>query len=134
MIIIIIIIIGTCHITWSLNSILCGTVITASFSLLQRGSCWAFKLKLNPACQPPDDTKWSLQRRELYPYCLSTFNNMEITCWENSTLSVFPQIGCNVLVMDLKKGRDISNFQLFQFFNFFGICLAYPKLVLQGCH
>ena len=57
---------------------------------------------------------------------------MEITCSENSTLSVFPQIGCNVLVtiMDLKKGRDISNFQLFQFFNFFGICLAYPKLVL----
>ena len=44
---------------------------------------------------------------------------MEITCWENSTLSVFPQIGCNVLVMDLKKGRDISNFQLFLIFQLF---------------
>ena len=43
MIMIIIIIIGTCHSTQSLNSILCGIVITASSSLLQRDSCWAFK-------------------------------------------------------------------------------------------
>ena len=41
--IMIIIIIGTCHSTRSLNGILCGIVITVSFSLLQGGSCWAFK-------------------------------------------------------------------------------------------
>ena len=116
-IIIIIIIIGTCHITRSLNSILSGIVITASFSLLQRGSCWAFKLKLNPACQPPDDTKWSLQRRELYPHSLSTFNNMGITCSENSTLSVFPQIGCNVW-LPLWSSKKVEIFPIFNFFNF----------------